>query len=74
MFAVILVAALIQLQGPGGQVIWLNPETVISVREPRGVPQGHWPADTKCVVMTVDGKFLTTAESCNRVRQKLSPP
>jgi len=23
--------------------------------------------------MTVDGKYLTTAESCDRVRQKLAP-
>lgn len=73
MIAVLLVAALIELQGSGGQVIWINPQTVISVREPRRVQQGHWPADARCLVMTVDGKYLTTAESCERVRQKLSP-
>lgn len=74
MIAVLACAALVELQGPGGQTIWLSPQHVISVREPRGTTQGHWPAGTRCLVMTTDGRFLTTTESCGVVRQKLSAP
>lgn len=66
-----VVAMLIAISGPDGQTIWLNPEAVISVREPRGTSQGHWPANTRCLVMTVDGKFITTVENCTDVRRKL---
>lgn len=71
MINALMVAAMIQIQGPGGQVIWLNPDSVTSVREPRGVQQGHWPADIRCLLMIVDGKFLATVESCDSVRRKL---
>jgi hypothetical protein len=62
---------LIALQGTDGQVVWVNPSQVISIREPRGISQGHWAQGTKCLVLTVDGKFFTTVESCEQVRVKL---
>jgi hypothetical protein len=62
---------LVELQGTGGQTVWVNPDQVISVRRPHGIPQGHWPEGTRCVVLTSDGKFFTTAENCEQVRQKL---
>ena len=67
----LLVAAWIMVQGPGGQVIWVNPETVVSVRAPRGVRDGHWPADTQCLITTVDGKFITTSEPCSQIERRL---
>lgn len=69
-----VVAMLIAISGPDGQTIWLNPEAVISVREPRGVGTGHWPAHTRCIVMTLDGKFVTTVERCVDVVRKLEKP
>lgn len=66
-----IVALLIALAGPDGQTIWLNPEAVISIREPRGLNSGHWPAHTRCLIMTIDSKFVTTVESCGDVRRKL---
>lgn len=73
MITALLVAAFIEVQAPGGQMIWLNREAIVSLRHPRGVPQGHWSADVRCLVLTLDGKYLTTVETCARVRQKLSP-
>jgi len=61
------------LQGPGGQVILINPEQVINIRRPRGIEQGHFAAGTQCLVFTTDGKYISLQESCERVRLKLSP-
>ena len=74
MMTVLLISTLIALQGPDGQTIWLNPDAVISVREPRGIKHGHWPAGVRCLIITVDGKFIALVESCDRVRQKLGVP
>ncbi len=54
-------------------MILINPEQVINIRRPRGIEQGHFAVDTQCLVFTTDGKYLSVAESCERVRQKLSP-
>jgi hypothetical protein len=64
-------ATMVELHGPDGQIIWLNPAQVINIREPRGIDSGHWTKGTKCLVLTVDGKFFTTAESCVDVRRRL---
>lgn len=74
MVAALYALALIALAGPDGQVIWIAPEKVISVREPRGVGTGHWPPGTRCLVMTTDGKFVTTVENCSDIRRKLENP
>jgi len=64
-------ATFIELHGPDGQIIYVNPHQIISIREPRGTDRGHWAPNTKCLVMTVDGKFLTTTDSCSDVRGKV---
>jgi hypothetical protein len=74
MIAALLVASLVALTGPDGQVIWVSPTHVVTVREPRGVNLGHWPPGTQCLVGFTDGKFVTTSERCDRVRQKLGAP
>ena len=59
---------LIKLTGPDGQVIYINPSAVVSVRAPRG-------ADTvgpaiHCILHTNDGKFIAVAERCNAFVQE----
>jgi hypothetical protein len=63
--------ALIELHGPAGQRIFVNPSEVTSIREPHGIDQGHWAKGTRCLVVMADGKFLTVTEACDEVRQKL---
>lgn len=65
------VAAFIELQGPDGQIVYINPYQIISIREPRGTDRGHWAPGTKCLVMTSDGKFITTTDTCAGIRKKL---
>jgi hypothetical protein len=67
----LVVAVLIELHSPDGQVVFLNPDQVVNIREPRGIDKGHWGAGTRCLVLTTDGKFFTTSENCTQIREKL---
>ena len=67
----LIAAAFIQLHAPDGQVIYLNPEHITNLRKPRGTDQGHFIRGTQCVVFTTDGKYLSIAESCERIREML---
>jgi hypothetical protein len=49
--------------------VWLNPDQIINLREPRNA--SHFAPGTRCLILTADGKLLTTAESCDAVRRKL---
>ena len=67
----LLIAMLIELQGVGGQKVYVNPDSVINIREPHGINSGHWPAGTRCLVFTSDGKYIATVEPCETIRKKL---
>lgn len=68
MKALLLIAHhLIVLHGPGGQIIDINPEQVVSVREPRS-DEGHLQKGIHCLVNTSDGKFSAVVEDCDTVR------
>jgi hypothetical protein len=66
---VILVLLLIQFTGPDDQRIDLNPADVVTTRTPRG--DEHFAKGIKCLINTVDGKFITVKEDCEIVRQRL---
>ena len=55
---------LIRLHGPNGQVIYINPVQVVSVRPPR-VPD-HVTPDIHCLLHTADGKFIAVSETCEQ--------
>lgn len=66
----ILVAlALVQLTGPTGQKIYVNPAEVTSVRQP--LVSGHFAQGVHCVIVTTSGKFISVMEPCDDARQKL---
>ena len=67
----IVLMLLVQLMGTDGQIVWVNPSQVVSIREPRRMNTEHWPRGTKCLVLTTDQKFFTTSEPCEQVRLKL---
>jgi hypothetical protein len=70
----LLVVSLVEVIAPSGQSIWIAPGAVTSVRAPRGVEQGHWPPNTRCLLMMLDGKFVVSSERCERVLEKLGAP
>jgi hypothetical protein len=63
--------ALIELHGPGGQRIYVNPTEVTSIRAPRGVDRGHFARGTRCLIYLTSQNFLTVTDSCETVRALL---
>ena len=62
-----LVFVLLQLTGPGGQLILLDTDKVATLRTPRG--EGHVAKEVHCLVFTVDGKNINVAETCAQVKK-----
>jgi len=70
--AVLADVDLIELQGPGGhQKIYVNPVEITSVREPRGVDQGHWARGTQCLLVMTNKNFIAVSDTCDAVRLKI---
>src|SRR5215472_4443469 len=69
---------LIELHGPQGQRLYVNPAEVTSVREPApaNVDRRPFAPGTKCIVFLADGSFLGVRDACDEVRARLtgSPP
>lgn len=63
----VLALLLVQLTGPDGQRIDLNPQEITSVREPRG----GFDKEIHCLIHMADGKFIAVIETCAQVREKL---
>jgi hypothetical protein len=62
---------LVRLTGPDHQVVLINPDEVVSLREPRGQRGEHFAAGIACLVFTADGKYTAVTETCSEVRQRL---
>jgi len=67
--ALLVGLTLIDLHGPGGQLIGINPEEVTSVREP--MAKDHFARGVRCLVYLSNGNFITVTETCITVRKKL---
>jgi hypothetical protein len=71
LLAAVLALHLVRLTGLDHQPIDINPEEVVTLREPRGQDRSHFSADIKCLIHTADGKIVTVVEDCDTVRLKL---
>jgi hypothetical protein len=56
---------------PELQPIWLNPADIVTMREP---VTDHLDRDVHCAITTSDGKFVSTAETCEMVRILIRDP
>ena len=70
MFKVLIVIKLLMLHGSVGQEIDVNPDEIVTLREPR-VDEGHLPRGTRCIVNMSDGKFNAVREECSTVRDMI---
>jgi hypothetical protein len=66
-----LAIALVALNGPDSQMIWVNPSEIVSFRAPREAHQRHFANDIECVLQTADGKLINVVNTCDDVRQKI---
>jgi ketosteroid isomerase-like protein len=69
-----LAVALVALDGPDKQVIWVNPAEIVSLRALREQHQHHFANDIECVIQTVDGKIINVVDNCDDVRRKIGAP
>ena len=67
----LLVLRLVMLHGPDEQLIQMNPESVVALRDPRGRPGEHFHASVHCLIFTSDSKYTPVQETCAEVKQKL---
>jgi hypothetical protein len=68
-----LALVFVELHGPTGQVLEINPAEVSSLRQPLDAALGHrhWTAGTKCIVVMTNGGVVAVAEDCPTVVQKM---
>jgi hypothetical protein len=62
---------LVTLHAPGGQPVYVNPENVSSVREPRTINRTHFAPGTKCVLIMTNGLMVSVVEGCAEVFARL---
>lgn len=68
---VLLALHLVKFTGPDGQLIEINPDQVVELREPRGRPGEHFHETIKCLIFKSDAKYTAVAEDCETVAAKL---
>lgn len=68
---VLLALQLVQFAGPDGQLIEINPDQVVELREPRGRPGEHFHESVKCLIFKSDAKYTAVTEDCESVAHKL---
>jgi hypothetical protein len=61
--------ALVLLHAPQGHEIYINPDTVTTMRSPPAEKNKHFTDEAKCMLNTSDGKFIAVIESCDEVRK-----
>jgi len=71
MTGIVLAAAiaLIELHGPSGQVVGINPAEISSVRSPIE-DSGRWAEGAHCVIVMTNGRVNAVAEDCDTVMRK----
>jgi hypothetical protein len=66
---IVLVIGLVLLHGPHGHEIYVNPETVTTMRAAApGKSNEHFIDAVRCMLNTSDGKFVSVVETCETVR------
>jgi hypothetical protein len=63
-----MVLTLVLLHSPTGGAIYVNPDTVTTMRSPPAEKNKHFTDEAKCLLNTSDGKFISVVETCDQVR------
>ena len=64
----ILAYLLLQLHGPNGQIIDINPHEVSSLREPQRGADDHFAKGVRCLIKMSNGAVNAVIEDCNTIR------
>ena len=64
---------LIELHDPTGtQIIYVNPSSISSLREPRTVNRQYFTQGAHCILVLTNGQFISASETCLAVRDILA--
>ena len=66
-----LVAIFLELHGPDGQTIDVNPDQITSLRMPQASAGDHFPKGTKCIIKMTNGNINAVVETCQVVLQMI---
>jgi hypothetical protein len=64
-----LALGLVLLHGPHGHKIYINPESVTTIRASPNEKNEHFTEAVRCLLNTSDGKFISVVETCEEVRE-----
>jgi hypothetical protein len=59
----------VEMHGPTGQKIYVNPELVASLREPLPVNRADIAKGTNCILFLSNGNFIAIRERCDVARR-----
>lgn len=62
---------LIEMHGPEGQRVLINPSAVTSIRAPLKTGDKFLPRGTRCLVLVTNGRLIALREDCDAVREAL---
>jgi len=65
---------LVEVHAPNGQIIYVNPREVTSIREPLAANRRYLAKGVNCVMFIVNGNFIGTIETCPEIRKALERP
>jgi hypothetical protein len=68
MIAAAAAVYLITLHGPHNQQIDVNPDSIVSMREPQEKNEDYLHAKSNCVLSMSNGKLISVVEDCSKVR------
>jgi hypothetical protein len=63
-----LALSLVLLHGPKAHEIYINPDSVTTMRSAPGAHNEHFTDEARCMLNTSDGKFISVVETCEVVR------
>ena len=69
--SILLAASLFMVEGFDGRIVFINPEQVVSVAPPKE-NDALFARGVRCVISLSDRKFVTTRESCDVLRARVS--
>jgi hypothetical protein len=68
---IFLVVIFLELHGPNGQVVEINPDEISSLRVPQAGSEHHFAKGTHCLVQMTNGNINAVAETCQAILQTL---
>ena len=62
---------LLQLHGPNGQIIDVNPNEITSLRSPQAGSENHFGKNVHCLIKMTNGAVNAVVEDCEWIRVQL---